>query len=63
MVEVFLQSLLAEQAARFIAMDHSTTNAEKYLDRLTLQYNKSRQSLITREVAELSAAFAEIPYL
>ncbi|MFH1831954.1 MAG: FoF1 ATP synthase subunit gamma [bacterium] len=53
------QGLLAEQAARFIAMDGSTTNANKYLEKLTLIYNKQRQALITREVSELSAASAK----
>ncbi len=51
---ILFQSLISENASRFIAMDNSTTNAEKYIERLTLQYNKSRQTLITREVAELS---------
>jgi len=55
-----LDSLLAEHAARFVAMDSSTRNAEKYLERLTHQYNKLRQSLITREVAELSAGFTSL---
>ncbi len=58
-LDILLDSLRAEQAARFMAMDHSTTNAEKYLERLTLEYNKSRQALITREVSELSAGFAK----
>ena len=48
-------SLLTEHAARFLAMDSSTTNAEKYIERLTLYYNKMRQALITKEVAELSS--------
>ncbi|QQR48564.1 F0F1 ATP synthase subunit gamma [bacterium] len=53
-MNVLFQSLLAEQAARFLAMDSATTNADKYLDKLVLHYNKQRQSAITREVAELS---------
>jgi F-type H+-transporting ATPase subunit gamma len=54
-LDILFQSLISENAARFLAMDSSTTNAEKFIERLTLQYNKSRQALITREVAELSA--------
>lgn len=50
------QSLIAEQAARFIAMDAATSNAEKMLEGLTLEYNKSRQALITKELSELSAS-------
>jgi F-type H+-transporting ATPase subunit gamma len=53
-LDILFQSLISEHAARFLAMDSSTTNAEKFIERLTLQYNKSRQALITREVAELS---------
>ncbi len=51
--EILFQSLIAESASRFLAMDSSNTNAKKILERLTLQYNKSRQSLITKEVSEL----------
>ena len=59
-LNVLFQAILAEHAARFFAMDSSTTNAEKYLERLTLQYNKIRQAIITKEVSELSSnTFAE----
>ncbi|MCB9492959.1 MAG: F0F1 ATP synthase subunit gamma [Epsilonproteobacteria bacterium] len=58
-VHILFQSLRAEYAARFLAMESSTKNADKYLETLTLQYNKIRQSLITKEVAELSAGFLE----
>ena len=51
---VLYQALISEYAARFVAMDGATTNAENYLEALTLQFNKLRQSLITREVSELS---------
>ncbi|MBD3273245.1 hypothetical protein GF385_02760 [Candidatus Dependentiae bacterium] len=54
-LEILFQSLISENASRFLAMDSSNTNAEKMLEKLTLQYNKSRQALITREVSELSA--------
>lgn len=56
-LNILFQSLISENAARFIAMDNSTTNAEKLLEKLTLQFNKSRQALITREVSELAANF------
>lgn len=52
---ILFQALISEYAARFVAMDNATTNAEKYLESLTLQFNKMRQALITREVSELSA--------
>lgn len=56
-MNILFQALRAEHAARFLAMENSTSNAEKYLEKLTLQYNKLRQSLITREVAELCGSF------
>jgi F-type H+-transporting ATPase subunit gamma len=52
---VLFQALVSEYAARFVAMDNATTNAENYLETMTLQFNKLRQALITREVSELSA--------
>jgi F-type H+-transporting ATPase subunit gamma len=56
LVNTLFQALIAEQAARFVAMDGSYTNADKILERLTIQFNKLRQALITKEVAELSAS-------
>jgi F-type H+-transporting ATPase subunit gamma len=55
LVTVLFHSLISENAARFIAMDQSTTNADKYLETLALSYNKSRQSSITREIAALAS--------
>ncbi len=52
-------SLLAEHAARFFAMDNSTTNANKLLEDLSLLYNKQRQMIITKEVAELSSVIPQ----
>lgn len=56
---ILLQALISEYTARFVAMDSSTTNAEKLLEKLTLQYNKIRQGAITREISELCASFME----
>lgn len=56
-INVLFQALRAEHASRFLAMENSTNNAEKYLERLTLQFNKLRQTLITKEVSELSSGF------
>ncbi len=53
---IMVQSLLSEQAARFLAMENATTAATKYIASLTLQYNKTRQDLVTKEITELSAA-------
>lgn len=59
-VHFLYHTLKAEHAARFLAMENSTTNAEKCLESLTLLFNKTRQALITREVAELGAASSEM---
>lgn len=56
MMNILFQALVSEYAARFVAMDGATTNAENYLETLTRQFNKLRQALITREVSELSAS-------
>lgn len=57
MYRLLFQSLLAEQAARFISMDNATRNAKQLLEDTQLQYNKLRQAKITRELTELSASF------
>lgn len=54
---VLFESLLAEQAARFLSMDNSTRNAKNLLDETKLQYNKLRQAKITKEITELSSNF------
>jgi F-type H+-transporting ATPase subunit gamma len=51
------ESLLAEQAARFLSMDNATRNANKFLEAMQLQYNKARQAKITKELTELAGAF------
>lgn len=51
---LLFQSLLAEQAARFLSMDNATRNVQHMLDDTQLQYNKLRQFKITKEITELS---------
>jgi len=53
--ESLYDSILAEQAARFISMDGATRNAENLLTSMKLDYNKVRQASITRELTELTA--------
>ncbi|MCL2727663.1 MAG: ATP synthase F1 subunit gamma [Bacteroidales bacterium] len=48
-----LDSSTAEHAARTIAMQTATENAEKLLSDLTLIYNKSRQQAITNELLDM----------
>ena len=50
------ESLVAEQAARFMSMDLATRNAETLLETMRLDYNKLRQALITRELTDLTGA-------
>jgi F-type H+-transporting ATPase subunit gamma len=54
---LLLQSLLAEQAARFVSMDTATRNAKNLQETMTLQFNKLRQWKITKELTELSSSF------
>ena len=48
-----LDSLASEHAARVIAMQVATDNADELLRQLTLQYNKSRQQAITAELLDI----------
>lgn len=48
-----LQSNASEQAARMTAMDSATRNAHDMSSRLKLQYNRTRQAIITRELIEI----------
>lgn len=53
-----LDSAAAEHAARTIAMQTATDNAEDLLSELTLQYNKGRQQKITSEILDLAGGQA-----
>jgi len=55
-VQIFralLENAASEQGARMSAMDAATRNAGDVIDRLTLQYNRSRQAMITKELIEI----------
>lgn len=57
-VQVFaalLESYASEQGARMTAMDNATRNAGDLIERLTLNYNRSRQAAITTELIEIIA--------
>jgi F-type H+-transporting ATPase subunit gamma len=51
--ETFLESLVAEYAARSSAMQAATDNANDLIDELSTQYNKVRQSAITGELIDI----------
>ena len=50
---VLLESYAAELGARMAAMDSATKNAKELIESLTLRLNRTRQAMITREIAEL----------
>lgn len=52
----FYESAAAEQAARMMAMDNATRNAEDLISDLTLVMNKIRQASITTELLEIMTA-------
>jgi len=49
-----LDSNASEHAARMIAMQTATDNADDLVDQLTLEYNKSRQQAITNELLDIA---------
>jgi F-type H+-transporting ATPase subunit gamma len=51
--KVLLENAASEQGARMSAMDNATRNAGEMIDKLTLQYNRSRQAVITKELIEI----------
>jgi F-type H+-transporting ATPase subunit gamma len=52
---VMLENAASEQGARMTAMDNATRNAGDMIGRLTLQYNRTRQAVITTELIEIIA--------
>ncbi len=55
-VQIFtalLENAASEQGARMTAMDNATRNAGDMIDRLTLNYNRTRQAAITKELIEI----------
>jgi len=48
-----LENAASEQGARMTAMDNATRNAGEMIDKLTLNYNRTRQAMITKELNEI----------
>jgi len=48
-----LENAASEQGARMSAMDNATRNAGDMIDKLTIQFNRSRQAVITNELIEI----------
>ena len=55
-LHAYAESQAAEQAARMMAMDSASKNAEDLIARLTLLLNKARQAGITKELLEIMTA-------
>ncbi|MBM4392204.1 MAG: ATP synthase F1 subunit gamma [Deltaproteobacteria bacterium] len=53
LLQAFLENEAGEHASRMTAMDSATRNASDLIDRLTLEYNRSRQAAITKELIEI----------
>ncbi len=51
--QAVVENVACEQAARMVAMQAASSNAGDIIDELRLDYNKSRQARITRELAEI----------
>lgn len=48
-----LENAASEQGARMSAMDNATRNAGDMIDKLTIEFNRSRQAVITNELIEI----------
>ena len=48
-----LENGASEQGARMSAMDNATRNAGEMIDNLTIEFNRSRQAVITNELIEI----------
>ncbi len=48
-----LENGASEQGARMSAMDNATRNAGEMIENLTIEYNRSRQAVITNELIEI----------
>ena len=53
MWKYLLESYASEQAARMVAMENATENAEDMIKDLSLEFNKARQASITKEMLEI----------
>ena len=51
--KAFLENSASEQGSRMTAMDNATRNAGDLVDKLTINYNRSRQAAITKELIEI----------
>lgn len=60
--QCYLETGASEHSARMLAMRNASDSAGEMIDDLTLTFNQARQSLITREIAEISAGRAALAH-
>jgi F-type H+-transporting ATPase subunit gamma len=54
--QVLLEAKASEHSSRMVAMKNATENADELVKDLTLEFNKMRQAMITKELLEISSA-------
>lgn len=55
-----IEASASEQAARRVAMEAATDNAEEMIDELNISYNRARQAAITMEITEIVSGAAAL---
>ena len=55
-----LESVASELASRMTAMSAACNNAEEMIEKLTIDYNKARQAMITQELTEIVSGSAAV---
>ena len=58
--QAMLESIASELASRMTAMSAACNNAEEMIEKLTIDYNKARQAMITQEITEIVGGSAAI---
>lgn len=53
--KILIESLVSEHSARMTAMDNATRNAKTMIEKLTINYNRSRQAEITKDLIEVTS--------
>ena len=54
--QALLEAKASEHAARMVAMESATSNADEVIDQLTMSFNKARQAAITKEIVEIATS-------
>ncbi|HHW4672489.1 MAG TPA: F0F1 ATP synthase subunit gamma, partial [Xylella fastidiosa subsp. pauca] len=58
--QAMLENIASEHAARMVAMNAASDNANKLIGTLQLVYNKARQAAITQEISEIVGGAAAV---